>query len=507
MPSAAGTSATHPPAHTYARALADRAERDPHGELLRVSGGDSWSAADLWHRSRTWAAALAGSVGPGAFVATRVPAGPEAVALTGAISAIGAVEVALPTYLPARAEQRLLERCVLLVDDPGQLPDTHPGAPRVRPAVVAVDAPALVMTTSGTTGQAKAALLPAEAPAAQARRIAAALAYGPGDTLVSCFAWHHVNARNATVLPAVLSGARVVFTPRFSASGFLDTVRTEGVTGFNFMGAMGLMLLAQPERPDDRDHPLRTGYGGPAPAWLVRRFADRFGVTLRQAYACTELGDVANTPVTALRPGSAGPVTDDHEVRIVDASGGEVPDGEVGELLVRPTRPGLAVLEYLDDADATADAWTDGWFRTRDRVRLDDGWLFVEGRLGDVIRRRGVNIDPTLVEDAVLDHPDVANAAAVAVPSDLTEDEVLVHVELRPGATWRPDRLWLHALERLPRGALPRHLNRLDRVPVNANHKVDRALLRRAGLPDDAWHAEDAAVHPTPDESTTRRNP
>src|SRR5690606_16520785 len=117
--------------------------------------------------------------------------------------------------------------------------------------------PALIMTTSGTTGRAKAAVLPVGAPIGQARRVASAMAYGPGDVLLSIFAWHHINARNACFLPALISGARVVVAPRFSASGFMDLARREGVTAFNFMGALCSMLLAQPPTPQDREHLIR----------------------------------------------------------------------------------------------------------------------------------------------------------------------------------------------------------------------------------------------------------
>jgi crotonobetaine/carnitine-CoA ligase len=321
--------------------------------------------------------------------------------------------------------------------------------------------------------------------------------YGPADVLLSYFPWHHINARNATVLPALLSGARVVIAPRFSASGFLDLVRREHVTAFNFMGAVCMILLAQPATPHDRDHRLHKAYGGPAPAGLVADFADRFGVTLRQAYACTELGDVATTPVDDLRPGAAGRVVPDYDVRVVDPTGADVAAGDVGEILVRPRRSGLAFLEYVGDADATRAAWSGGWFRTRDRGRVVEGWLHFEGRLGDVIRRRGVNIDPQQVEDVLLSHPEVAEAAAVAVPSELTEDEVLAVVVPRTGCVPTPGVLWDHCRAALPRAAVPRYLSVERALPHTGTHKLDRAALRRRGVPPAVWDAQTAHVPPT----------
>lgn len=514
------TPSTTPRNPTVAQALADRAATDPDGEVVRLVGGPGWTSGQLWHRAASWACHLEELVSPGDVVVTAADTGPEAIALTAAVSALGAVELPVAPDVPAAWAHRLAASTgavavLATADRVGRQPrltalaaaahlpllrvdvdlaGDHPATHRLRPCVVPPTDPVLVMTTSGTTGRTKAAVLPAGAPLRQARRVATAMGYQPGDVLLNYFAWHHINARHASFLPALLSGARMVVAPRFSASGFVDLVRAEGVTAFNFMGAVCTMLLAQPPSPYDRDHALRVGYGGPAPAELVTAFRGRFGVTLRQAYACTELGDVAITGVDELRPGAAGRPLEDYDVRVVDEHGVPVPDGEVGELLVRPRHEGHTFLGYAGDEQATREACQDGWFRTRDRVRLRDGWLYVEGRLGDVIRRRGVNIDPQQVEQALLAHDGVGEAAAVAVPSDLTEDEVLAVVVPAGGGPIDPGALWEHCRARLPRHAVPRYLAVEDALPHNSNAKLDRAALRRRGVPPGAW---DAGARPT----------
>ncbi|MFG1951875.1 AMP-binding protein [Micromonospora sp. NPDC048830] len=503
---------------TFAQAVWHRARCLPQAEVLRMPGGEAWTAEQLRHRAAAWAVGLSERIGRGDVVVTCVDAGPDAVALTAAVSALGAVELPLGHDLPEdwahhlvttaaarvvvasahRAQAALPARLarhtgrpLQLLDGPHQtLRPEHPEAHCVTPAELPPTAPALIMATSGTTGRVKAALLPVGAPAGQARRVARAMDYGRDDVLLSYFPWHHINARHASLLPALISGARVVMAPRFSASGFLDLVRREQVTAFNFMGAVCMMLLAQPPTDSDRDHLLTKAYGGPAPARLVRDFRERFGVTLRQAYACTELGDVATTAMDDLRPGAAGRVVADHDIRIVDGAGHDVADGTVGEILVRPRRPEFAFLRYVGDAETTRRAWVGPWFRTRDRGRLVDGWLHVEGRLGDVIRRRGVNIDPHLVEDALLAHPAVAEAAAVAVPSELTEDEVLAVVVPHAGSPLAAADLWSHCRAALPRPAVPRYLSIEATLPHTATHKLDRAALRRRGIPSDVWDAE-----------------
>jgi crotonobetaine/carnitine-CoA ligase len=507
-------------ATTYAAAVWGRAERDPDSEVLRTTDGTRWTAGALCDLAGSWAAALAPVVGRGDVVATCVDASPEAVAVTAAISALGGVELPLGADTPPEWARHLVlvsgARLVVsstsrarhpltsalagvtghpleLVDGPSSL--TAKGVGRaVAPVRLSDTDPAVIVSTSGTTGRAKAALLPAGAPVAQARRVSAAMAYGPDDVLATFFPWHHVNARHAAVLPALISGARAVMAPRFSASGFLDLARREQVTAFNFLGAVCMMLLRQPPGPGDRDHCLVKAYGGPAPAALVSAFRERFGVVLRQAYACTELGDVATTPMTSLRPGAAGRPVDDHEVRIVLEDSTEAADGESGEILVRPRRAGLALLEYVGDPEATSAAWADGWFRTRDRGRLVDGWLQVEGRSGDVIRRRGVNIDPHHVEEVLRAHPGVVDAAAIAVPSELTEDEVLALVVPHPGADLDAGVLWAQCAARLPRSLRPRYLSIETALPYTTGHKLDRAALRRRGLPASCFDSE--LVHP-----------
>jgi carnitine-CoA ligase len=522
-----------PPRDPYARAdlltadatasLADvlrrRAIHDENGEVVRRAGGRPWTAGELWHAAASLATGLRQRVCAGDVVVTAIDTGPESLVVSAAISALGGVELPLAPDVSSEWAERLLSRtrAVALLATPvrvtpqmerlmvaarlplsildSELTPGQPNATDLRPVRLAPTDPALIMTTSGTTGRTKAALLPVGAPIGQARRVSRAMAYAPDDVLLSTFAWHHINARHATFLPALISGARVVVTPRFSASRFLDVARSEGVTAFNFMGALCSMLLAQPPTDRDRDHRIRAAYGGPAPAELVARFRDRFGVTLRQAYACTELGDVAVTALDELRPGAAGRVVADYDVRVVDEDMRPVPEGEPGELLVRPQRDGLAFHEYVGDEQATREAWYDGWFRTRDRGRLDDGWLWIDGRFGDVIRRRGVNIDPQTIEEALTGHPDVIEAAAVAVPSELTEDEALAVVVPAPHATLDAVQLWDHCRDRLPRHMVPRFLSLEPALPHNANLKVDRAALRRRGLPAGAWDADTRTPH------------
>ncbi|WP_160878514.1 AMP-binding protein [Nocardioides flavescens] len=503
-------------ARSFAEAVRDRAELDPDAELVCLVGGPSWSAGRLWGRACELAAGLAAQVGPGDAVLTAVEPSPETVALTTALSMLGAVEVACPSEHGPRDVRRLarVSRSRLAVVDPVHLTEhLEPVVLASTPVVVtravaghlSLDdlaahpqplprhdphpgTPALAVPTSGTTGRPKIALLPNGAALGQARRVQRAMGYDDHDVVLSVFPWQHINARHAAFLPAVLGGARSVVAPRFSASRFWADVTAEGVTAFNFMGAVCAILLRRPPGPLDRAHLVERAYGGPAPAWLVEQVAERFGVELRQAYACTELGDVATTG-DQIRPGAAGRVVPEYDAQVRDEHDRTVPDGTVGALVVRPREEHLTFAGYLDDPAATDEAWRGGWFRTGDRARLEDGWLWFEGRGTDVIRRRGLNISAASVEDAVAAYDGVAEVAAVAVPSELTEDEVLVVVvPTRPDLD--PAALVRHCRGVLPRHAVPRYVSVEDSLPRNANHKVLHARLRDRGLPPTVWDAE-----------------
>lgn len=521
-------------ARSFHDAVARRAEGRPDDELVGLAGHRRWTAAELWQRSLAIAGGLATVVDAGDVVATSLPPGPEAIAVTTAISALGAVEMPLTTELDepwartlARStgcvatvatadafrgspylEQLGMHPTVPAICVDGPLPGSVPldelvaGGLPVTPRQPDPGAIALAMTTSGTTGRKKAALLPVAAGVGQATRVQRAMRYDESDVLYNFFSWQHINARHAAFLPAVMSGAQLVIDRRFSASRFVDVVRAEGVTAFNFMGAVCAMLLRQDPTAGDRDHLVRRAYGGPAPAALVDAMQERFGITLLQAYACTELGDVSTTARTELRPGAAGRPVPEYQLRVVDPAGNDVAPGEVGELLVHPAAPHLTFTEYVGDPEATARAWRGGWFRTGDQVRLSDGWLYFEGRSADVVRRRGVNIAPEDVEQVIASLPGVADVAVVGVPSELTEDEVLAVVVPDAGHSLDPQEIRRQCIGRLPRHALPRYVSIQNSLPRNASFKVSRAELRRRGLPPGAWDAESALDPRTPQEAT-----
>lgn len=506
-----------------------RTAQDPERELVRFDDGARLRVGEAADGARVIAERLAVLAPPGTRVATCLLPGPVAVELIFGLALLGAVEVPLALDVTAEAARAVLRACqvdvlvvgagalagnanltslldqprhVILVDEPDAT--TRPDLPLLnelprRPDRVAATRPGpgdplAILSTSGTTGRPKSAVLPGFAAVRHARRVCATMGYRPDDVLFNVFPWNHINVRHAALLPALCSGARLVAHRRFSASAFWATCRREAVTAFNFMGAMLAILDRRPVRPGDGDHRVRRAYGAPAPAELVRRFRERFGVSALEAYACTELGDVAANRPGQWRPGSAGRPVPEYQVAILGEDGRPLPPGEVGQIAARPQLRHMTFSGYVGDAEATAAVWRDGWFVTGDRGRLDaDGYLHFAGRRADVVRRRGENVATWDVEQVVVAMPGVVDAAVVGVPSELTEEEVLVVLSAAPGASVDGPAVWDWCRGRLPRHAVPRFVRVVPELPRNPNGKVLKRVLAEHAVDAATWDAEAAA--------------
>ncbi len=279
------------------------------------------------------------------------------------------------------------------------------------------------------------------------------------------------------VLPAVICGARIALAPRFSASTYWDEVRKHGATIAHGIFSVIPLLLKQAERPDDRDHPARVFYIGQR----NEDFERRFGVKVVNAYGATETGAVAYTPYEEEAPaGSCGkPNLAKYDVRIVDDNDQEVRIGEVGEVIVRPKRPFMLMDGYYNDPAATVDAFRNLWFHTGDNVRQDaGGWIYFVDRKKDAIRRRGENIASFDIESVVNLHPGVLESAAVAIPSELSEDDVKVFVVRKPGAAVSQQELHAFCEQRMPGFWLPRVIEFIEEMPRTPTQKIMKYRLR-----------------------------
>ena len=273
-------------------------------------------------------------------------------------------------------------------------------------------------------------------------------------------------------------------------------MRAADATVTYLLGAMVAILLRQPPGEGDRDHRLRIALAPATPAEASRAFSERFGVpTLLDGYGSTETNMILANTLDGYRPGTMGLALPEFEARVVDELDAEVPPGTPGELVLRHREPFSFALGYNGLPEATVAAWRNLWFHTGDRVAQDaDGAFRFLDRLTDAIRRRGENISSWEVEQALQSHPTVAAAAAVPVPSDLAEDEVLAFLVLRDGAEPAYEELVRWCEPRLAAYAVPRYLEILDRLPLTENGKVRKVELRARGLGARTWDREAAVA-------------
>lgn len=367
----------------------------------------------------------------------------------------------------------------------------RPNLPTLDPGDIAS-----IFYTSGTTGPSKGVLNCHNAFATAAnefcRRHVEARA---DDVLYTSLPLFHVNAAMLSATGAVLSGLPLVLAPRFSASGILDDVRAHGATVFNYIGAMLTMIAKQPLRDDDLDNPLRMAIGGAAPSDLWPAFEERFGLSIVEIYGLTETATFClGSPPAATRVGKIGVPVSWADVRIEGPGGDELPDGQPGEIVVRSRRDNVLFSGYHRNAEATEHAMTGGWFHTGDRGRRDEqGYFEFLDRIKDVIRRRGENISSFEIERVIHGHPAVAQCAAVGVPADVGEEDVMVVVVPADGMVIDPAELIAFCRERMGTYMVPRYVQVADSLPRTATERVQKYALRAGAATAEKWDRETVA--------------
>jgi crotonobetaine/carnitine-CoA ligase len=209
----------------------------------------------------------------------------------------------------------------------------------------------------------------------------------------------------------------------------------------------------------------------------------------------TEISSPIVSEANPVKRGTCGRARPGVEVRLVDGNDCEVPVGAIGEMLVRTDRPWGMNSGYNRNPEATAKAWANGWFHTGDAFRRDeDGYFYFVDRVKDAIRRRGENISSFEVEVEVCAHPAVREAAAIAVPSEFSEDEVMVVVAPVPGQLIDVPELAAFLIERMPYFMVPRYIRVLGELPKTPSAKVLKTDLRAEGITADTWDREKAGM-------------
>ncbi|GHE61352.1 ATP-dependent acyl-CoA ligase [Camelimonas fluminis] len=289
-------------------------------------------------------------------------------------------------------------------------------------------------------------------------------------------------------------GGSIALMEAFSTDSFWEVVHRTQSTTTILLGVMASFLNKLPAPPDGIGKCLKWVSVVPLDEEAIA-FGKRFNITIKTGFNMTEAPSPLVSEPNPTAIGSAGRPRAGIECRIVDAHDCEVAVGDIGELIVSSDRPWALNHGYYKNPQATVEAWRNGWFHTGDGFRRDEqgNYYFVD-RIKDAIRRRGENISSFEVEAEVLKHPMIREAAAVAVKSDVAEDEVMVAVSLAPGAEFDPAEL-IHFLQpRMAHFMIPRYVRVLPDLPKTPTSKVQKHLLRSAGVTPDAWDREAAGI-------------
>jgi len=274
--------------------------------------------------------------------------------------------------------------------------------------------PSIVIYTSGTTGFPKGVVHSQRNYVLAAEAFVARLHLQPSDRLLALLPFFHINALFYSLGGALAAGATLITARSFSASRFWNLAVETRATQFNFLAAVGTILMKRARSEFNPAHGIRKMYGGPISAEMFRVFRDEFHVpALIEGYGMTEIPGASCNPfagphkagsigVAAVHPRFPGNFS---ALRIEDDSGRELPAGETGELLVKTP---IVFKEYLNDPEQTAAAFRDGWFLTGDLAYRDaDGYHYFVARKKDIIRRRGENISGAELDRVISAHPDV----------------------------------------------------------------------------------------------------
>lgn len=465
----------------YTFADVARGARGAAGVLSSAGVRRGDRVATLLPNSPSFVFALFGAARLGA---TLVPVNP-ALARPEIAVLLGAAAPAAVVSDRARASAAPRDRVAVVLDtdlDGSDGPDTLD--------VASPDDVAVMLTTSGSTGVPKLVMQTHRALVLAAEGFPWWLGLDETDRLLTALPLFHLNALAYSMLGSIAAGASLVLLPRFSATSFWDEARAYGATEFNAVGAMLEILTRRARRSDDAANPVRLCYTALAPATRERHveIEDRFGMRVIAGYGLSECPYGTVWPLEGAAPyGSMGRLRQHptlgeiNACRVVDDDGTDVPTGKPGELLLR--NPSV-MKGYFDNADETEAALRDGWLHTGDVVRRDaDGIFYFVTRKKDVIRCRGENIAPQEIEAALEAHSDVVEAAVVAVPSDLGEDDVKVFVVVVAGRTLAPVDLRAWLAERLAPFKVPRYVEFVEELPRTPTGRVAKSDLPRDRTP------------------------
>ncbi len=334
---------------------------------------------------------------------------------------------------------------------------------------------AVILYTSGTTGTPKGAELThfnLSRNAEIASRTTCEVA--DGDVVLGALPLFHSFGQTVGMNASLRVGATLTLVPKFDPGEALATIERDRVTHFYGVPTMFGALLHHPGREDFDTSSLRTCITGGAsmPVEVLRGFEQAFDCVVLEGYGLSETSPVAssNHPDMERRPGSIGTPLEEVEMRLVDENDEEVPQGEIGEIVIR----GHNVMKgYWQRPEATAEAMRGGWFHSGDMARIDeDGYFYIVDRKKDLIIRGGYNVYPREVEEVLYEHPKIREAAVVGVPHDEWGEEIGAAVVLHEGEELTPEEVSEYVREQIAAYKYPRVVWFVDELPKGPTGKI-----------------------------------
>jgi long-chain acyl-CoA synthetase len=340
---------------------------------------------------------------------------------------------------------------------------------------------AVILYTSGTTGQPKGAELTHANLRCNAEvMVRTLLQLIPDDVLLGALPLFHSFGQTCALNAAVATGACLTLLPRFDAGKALVVMERDGVTVFEGVPTMYVALLNHPDHKDFELSRLRlcVSGGSAMPVEVLHAFEEEFGCKVLEGYGLSETSPVAsfNHPDRERKPGSIGTPIEGVEMRLVDEEGGDVASEGVGEIAIR----GHNVMKgYWQKAEATREAIPDGWLRTGDLARQDDdGYYFIVDRKKELIIRGGFNVYPREIEEVLYEHEAVQEAAVLGVPDPTLGEEIAAVVVLKDGAQATPDEIQAFVKQRVAAYKYPRQVWMVGALPKGPTGKILKREIR-----------------------------
>ncbi|MGK2286373.1 AMP-binding protein [Pedomonas sp. V897] len=371
--------------------------------------------------------------------------------------------------------------------------DTSPTGIEVKPSDLAA-----LLYTSGTTGPSKGCMISHNYLAAVGRINRRHTILEEGQTLFTCLPLFHAAALSAAI--AVMSDAsRIAISSQFSVRRFWEDIEASGAVSALLMASI-FQLVAQAPDCDAAKRcygQLKMIFGFPITPEVRKIWRERFGVPLASSwsYGQTEAIRITAVPIGETPPETcAGRVVDEYELMIFDENDQPVPEGTVGQIVVRPREANVMFEGYWKRPAETVAVWKNMWMHTGDLGKLVNGYLFFADRAKDYLRSRGENVSSFELERAFSAHPDIAEVAVHAVGAQTGEDDIKVTVVLREGAALTERELCLWSIDNLPHFAVPRYYEFRSELPKNPTGRVLKYQLRAEGVTAGTWDREAAGI-------------